>query len=69
MITLYTREGCPNCEALQNELQNAGLDFTIVTDIDLMINKGFDFLPMLEINGIAMNNGEAIKWIKEGAKV
>lgn len=62
MITLYST-GCPKCTILEKKLHEAGVDYKICEDKDLMIQKGFDFMPVLEVNGQIMNFGEAVKWV------
>lgn len=64
MITLYSTH-CPKCKILEKKLDNANIEYVICDDMDIMINKGFDFLPMLEVDDKIMNFGEAVKWVNE----
>ena len=63
-ITLYST-GCPKCNVLEKKLDNAGIKYNIVSDEDIMIEKGFMSAPMLEVDGKTMNFIEANNWIKE----
>ena len=63
-IVLYSTN-CPKCKVLEKKLDSIGVDYTIVTDEDLMISKGFSSAPMLEVDGNIMDFGNAVKWAKE----
>ena len=67
MITLYSTH-CPKCKILEKKLDNANIEYVICDDIDIMTNKGFDFLPMLEVDDKIMNYTEATDWIMKGDK-
>jgi len=41
------------------------MTYEICDDIDLMIEKGFRSMPVLELNGEVMNYLEAVNYIKE----
>lgn len=62
MIKLYTT-GCPKCVVLANKLKEHGVEFEVVTDIALMLKNGFNFMPVLEVDGEMMEFGEAVKWV------
>lgn len=64
MTTLYSTH-CPKCKILEKKLDNANIEYVICDDIDIMTDKGFDFLPMLEVDDKVMNFGEAVKWVNE----
>ena len=63
-VILYS-SNCPKCNILEKKLRQANIDFTLVQDVDLMIAKGFMSAPMLEVDGQAMDFGQANNWIKE----
>lgn len=63
-IILY-EHGCPNCKRLKSKLDEKGIQYTNITDIELMKSKGFSSAPKLEVNGVVMNFKEAIEWVKE----
>lgn len=62
MVTLYSTH-CPKCVILEKKLQLNDIDFDVVTDVDLMEQKGFMSLPVLEVDGEEMDFGKAIKWV------
>ena len=61
-VVLYTT-GCPKCRVLETKLKQKNIDFKIVDDQELMIQKGFMEAPILEVGGKIMNFGEAVKWV------
>lgn len=62
MITVYT-VGCPKCVILEKRLLQANINYKVCEDRELMEKKGFDFMPVLEVDGKCMNFNEAINWI------
>lgn len=63
-VTLYST-GCPKCEVLKQKLGLAGIQFTVCSDVDKLIDMGFDELPVLSVGGVRMNFAEAVKWINK----
>lgn len=64
MPILYST-GCPQCQVLKKKLDNAKIEYSVVTDINIMQKKGFMSVPILEVNDKCMNFIEANNWIKE----
>lgn len=64
MVTLYSTH-CPKCNVLQAKLDGAGIEYDMVTDENVMIEKGFMTSPMLEVDGEVMNFEKAIDWVRE----
>ena len=50
---------------LDAKLKQAGIEYDVVTDENVMIEKGFSSAPMLEVDGEEMGFMEALKWISE----
>lgn len=63
-VTLYTT-GCPKCAVLKAKLDAKGVEFDTVTNTEEMARKGFEYLPMLEVDGVIYDFAKAIKWINE----
>lgn len=63
-VILYTTH-CPRCSVLEKKLNSKNISYTSIEDTDLMINKGFDSVPILEVNDKIMDFKEANKWINE----
>lgn len=64
MITLYSTH-CPKCKILEKKLDNAKIKYEICDDRELMVEKGFDLMPVLDVDGQIMGFGEAVKWVNE----
>ena len=63
-IVLYTT-GCPKCHVLETKLKQKNISYTEVNDVKIMQDKGFEFVPVLEVDGTAYNFKDASDWIKE----
>ena len=63
-VTLYST-GCPKCNVLEKKLAEKNIDFEVVSDVDIMQNKGFMTMPMLEVDGKTMDFGSSVRWINE----
>lgn len=64
MITLYTTH-CPKCTVLETKLKSKGVEFDINENEEEMINKGFQSLPVLSVDGNDLDFMAAIKWVNE----
>jgi glutaredoxin len=63
-IILY-EHGCPNCLRLKSRLDEKGIKYEDITDVELMKSKGFTSAPKLEIDGVIMDFKTAMNWVKE----
>lgn len=63
-VILYSTH-CPMCRVLEAKLQKANIKYEEVNDIEIMTAKGFDTVPILEVDGNIYTFKEAIKWIGE----
>ena len=63
-VILYTTF-CPKCKILETKLKQKGVEFKEVSDIDLITEKGFMTVPILEVDGKILNFAEANTWINE----
>lgn len=61
-ITLYST-GCPKCTILEKKLDQKNISYEINNDVDLMQEKGFMSMPMLEVDGELMDFGTAVNWV------
>lgn len=62
-MILYSTN-CVRCRILENELSRLKLPFTLVTDIRVIIDKGFMQMPVLELeNGNTLDFSSAMKYI------
>lgn len=63
-ITLY-QHGCPRCKVLKVKLDQKGIQYDEITDIEVMKEKGFQEAPKLEVEGVIYGFKEAVEWIGE----
>lgn len=64
MIVLYST-GCPKCKVLETKLNAKGIQYSTVTDVDLMIAKGLNLMPVLEVNGQLLDFALAVEWVNQ----
>ena len=64
MNILYTTN-CPKCKVLETKLISKNIEFKICDDVDLMLSKGIQQAPYLEVDNELMNFSNAIKWVNE----
>lgn len=65
MVVLYST-GCPKCKVLEQKLRDKGIEFEIEPDIEVMENKGFTMVPMLEVDhDIIYSYDKALQWVAQ----
>jgi glutaredoxin len=62
-IVFYTTH-CPHCELLKSELDKKHIAYKTVTDVDVMLAKGFEWSPVLEVNGKVLQFKEALTYVR-----
>lgn len=67
-VVFYTT-GCPKCRILKKKMDEKGIDYTICSDEERMIELGFAEVPVLEVKGEIYSFTEAVNWVNhyEGA--
>lgn len=63
-IILYSN-GCPKCKILETKLKEKGIEYEHISDMEIMIAKGFMSMPMLQVGDLILNFTEANKWTNE----
>lgn len=64
MITLYST-GCPKCRVIEAKLEQKGIEYQVDNNIDILVEKGFISVPVLDVDGEFMDFTKANKWINE----
>ena len=64
MFTVYST-GCPQCKVLIAKLNEKTIPYEVVSDIDVMIEKGIQSVPIIEAHGKLYPFKEALELIKE----
>ena len=62
MVTLYTT-GCPRCRVLEKKLGEKNISYSTNMDVDEMTRMGFSEAPILVVDDVTMDFGEAVRWI------
>ena len=65
MVTIYTSESCPKCKILKEKLNLKGIKYKEIQDLEQLVEKGFNFVPVLEVDNIMMEFSQANKWVNE----
>lgn len=63
-VILY-EHGCPRCKVLKMKLDQKGIEYETVNDVEVMKAKGFNEAPKLEVGDVVYGFKEAVDWIKE----
>jgi hypothetical protein len=63
-IVLHSTK-CPKCNVLETKLKQKNINFEENNNVELMVEKGFSMAPVLEVDGVAYDFKEAVKWIGE----
>ena len=63
-VVLYST-GCPKCAVLKKKLDQAGIVYVEVTDMEEMKAVGLKAAPALKVGGELMAFGEAVKWAND----
>lgn len=62
MIILFST-GCPRCKVLKSKLDEKGITYSVVDNVDKMLSMGMTTIPVLDVDGVRMNFKEAINWV------
>ena len=63
MVIMYTTH-CPQCKVLEKMLNDKKIEYTQITNIDVMKSKGIQSVPYLEVDGELKNFKESMEWIR-----
>ena len=50
---------------LSTKLKQKSIDYEEINDVDVMVQKGFTAVPMLEVDGVVYDFKQAVEWIGE----
>ena len=62
-VILY-EHGCPRCKILKMKLDQKGVTYETVNDVEVMKAKGFNEAPKLEVDNVVYGFKEAVDWLK-----
>lgn len=61
-VVLYSTH-CPRCCVLEKKLKQKNISYEEVNDVEIMKEKGYLSVPVLEVNGKSMDFKTANNWI------
>jgi len=61
-VVLYSAH-CPKCNVLEKKLKQKNISYEEVNDIEIMKEKGYLTVPVLEVDGTSMDFKTASDWI------
>lgn len=61
-VVLYSTH-CPKCCVLEKKLQQKNISYKEVNDVEIMKEKEYLTVPVLEVDGISMDFKAANDWI------
>ena len=61
-IVLFSTK-CPRCNEKKKKLQQKNISYEEVNDVDIMKEKGYLSVPVLEVDGTSMDFKTANDWI------
>lgn len=61
-IILYSTH-CPCCNVIEKKLKSKNLEYVEVNDSQIMKNKGFTTVPILDVDGTVMDFSAANEWL------
>lgn len=61
-VILYSNH-CPKCNVLEKKLKTKNIDYEEVNDVEIMKEKGYLMLPVLEVDGVSMDFMVANDWV------
>ena len=62
-VVLYSTD-CPQCKVLKKKLDDKGIEYEVVSDVDEMLRLGFTSAPMLTVDDEIMNPQMAFLWLE-----
>ena len=54
---------CPKCNVLEKKLKVKNIEYEEINDVEIMKEKGYLTVPVLEVDGISMDFKVASDWI------
>ena len=63
-IVIYTLPNCPKCMVLKKKLEQKGISYTAITDVEVLKSKGIENVPVMEISSGLMDFIDAVEWVK-----
>lgn len=53
------------CEMLKDKLKEKNIEFVTVSDVDSILAKGIQNVPVLEVNNELLDTRKALAWVQD----
>ena len=63
MEALFYSTNCPKCKVLAKKMEQKGIKYKEINDVNVMLTKGIKAAPALEIDGEILDFSKSIKWV------
>ena len=63
-VILYSTH-CPKCMILEKKLKSKNIDYIEVNDIEVMKEKNYLSVPILEVDGERLDFSKAVEWVNK----
>lgn len=63
-VILYSTN-CPRCTVLEKKLEEKLIKYEVINDVEVMKEKGFLSVPVLDVDGVEMKYVDAIDWVNK----
>lgn len=65
-ITLYTSNECKRCKTIKEMLDRHSVNYTEITDKKMMLEKDFEGVPVIEVDGKVIDNYVSVlAWLEK----
>lgn len=64
-IVFYHTNTCPVCRGIEIKLNQKKIEYTSVMDTDILLAKGINHPPALEVNGELLTGKAVIDWVNK----
>ena len=63
-IIFYHTATCPQCKMVEMMLKQKNIEYDSIMNVDVMLERGIDHTPALDIDGTILVGKGIIDWIK-----
>lgn len=63
MKIIFYSTHCPKCNVLEKKLKMKNVEYEEVNDVEVMKNKGYSTVPVLEVDGTSMDYKTAFNYV------
>lgn len=65
MEVLFYSTNCPKCKVLAKKMEQKGIEYKEINDINVMLSKGIKTAPALEVDNTVLDFTNSVRWVNE----